>query len=168
MDIISRGTSLNWKRGKTKFKFPGKRVNIVIGYRQYITIEEAKINALNSINKYDRRKSWDSNKDLLKKICFNANLHLDIWWDVIVDSAEGLLELGYPSIATRNSELYSENPSDSAVGTYSANVSKNANFNGATAKYTNRIHSDVQLFYEDNPVFKNAVKASLDKIDIGN
>ncbi len=164
MDIISRGTKLNWERGTTKFNFDCSNLKIVIGYRQFIDGSEALNSAVDSLKKYNQRREYGLNMDILKNLVYNGNVSLDIWWDVLADSIEGIGELKYPKIATYNSELNKENPSDSAVGTYSANVTKNKNFEGASAAYTFKIHSDVQRFNSENDVFTEAVKSSLNKI----
>ena len=100
-----------------------------------------------------------------------ASFNIDIWWDVIADSFEGIGELivgllARLHISFHSSELHRLNRSDSAVGTYSAYLNNNQCFQGINSKFTDQIHSQIQRFATDNEDFFNVIRDRLAIIDL--
>lgn len=152
LDLLSRGTEKNWKRGTTDFNF--SKISVAVGKRQYITWNEVAISIFDSFKKLKRIKMPFNYFNIKNYIIF-----ADIWWDFMADTYEGLLERTIGRYcALHNSELYFRNISDSAVGTYSAYINNNNHFRGVELRSSYRIHSEVQLFKTDNDPIFEAVK----------
>lgn len=152
LDLLSRGTEKNWERGTIDFNF--SKVSVAAGRRQHITWDEVAISVFDSFKKLKRIKNPFNYFDIKNYI-----IYADILWDFIADAHEGLLErtIGR-DFALHNSELYSRNISDSAVGTYSAYINLNNHFHGVELRSSYRIHSEVQLFKPENDPIYQAVK----------
>lgn len=167
MNLIARGTEENWKRGHTLFLFEHNRVTVVIGLRKYASADETANSITDSIDKYHYIPKYHS---FLKNMAAKAYFSIDIWWDVIADSIEGIAETISNFISNiynpfHSSELNKHNRSDSAVGTYSAYLNNNSCFSGINSVFTDKIHSQIQLFSEDNEEFFQAIKDRLSIID---
>lgn len=164
-DLIARGTRANWLRGNTKFKFPTSKTTVILGTRKYITINEVAMTSIDSIGKYKNYK-------LLFNTSSRWRLHFDVWYDVLMDTIEGIGEEGlglealWPSIISHSSELNKRNISDSAVGIYSACLTNNPNFRGIGTKSTYEIHSNIQKFSgRDNLILYETLKDRLSEIE---
>ena len=164
-DLIARGTKANWDRGKTDFKFMTENTTVIAGTRKNIYPNEVMISSINSIAKYKNLK-------LLINTDSRWRLHLDVWYDVFVDTIEGILETGlgleayWPSIIWHSHELHKHNISDSAVGIYSACLTNNHHFRGIETKIVHQIHSDIKIFAgKDNLTLYEALRDRLNKID---
>ena len=162
LNLIARGTEKVWERGHTQFLFDCQRVSVLIGLRKYITPVEAGISIVDSIDKYKDYDFFPKYHSLLSDLKNIASFNIDIWWDVIADSIEvtGELILGLFSrlhISSHSSELHRFNRSDSAVGTYSAYLNSNQCFQGINSKFTNQIHSQIQIFSSSNLDFLEVI-----------
>ncbi|MBP5626971.1 hypothetical protein J6X96_02245 [bacterium] len=164
-DLIARGTRANWLRGNSKFKFPTSKTTVILGTRKYITINEVAMTSIDSIGKYKNYK-------LLFNTSSRWRLHFDVWYDVLMDTIEGIGEEGlglealWPSIISHSSELNKRNISDSAVGIYSACLTNNPNFRGIGTKSTYEIHSNIQKFSgRDNLILYEALRDRLSEIE---
>ena len=166
MNLISRGTEENWKRGNTPFLFNHQQVSVIIGLRKYATVDELANSIVDSIDKYKNYNFFPKYQSLLKDMANNTFINIDIWWDVIADSIESVLEFWTIMFANWNvslhsSELHKSNRSDSAVGTYSAYLNNNPCFSGINSKFTNRIHSQIQRFSSNNEDFLEVIRDRL-------
>ena len=94
-------------------------------------------------------------------------MFLDAFVDVGLDGVEAFLELmsHLANIVKEpleletftTSELFYKNRSDSAVGTYSANIQAQDSYHQIKSVFIDDIHSNLQKFQESNPDFVNAV-----------
>lgn len=171
LNLIARGTEEIWERGHTPFLFNCQRVSVIIGLRKYITADEAGTSIVDSIDKYKDYDFFPEYHSLLSDLKNIASFNIDIWWDVIADSFEGIGELivgllARLHISFHSSELHRLNRSDSAVGTYSAYLNNNQCFQGINSKFTDQIHSQIQRFATDNEDFFNVIRDRLAIIDL--
>ncbi|MBR5624881.1 hypothetical protein IKW72_07775 [bacterium] len=167
MNLISRGTEENWERGHTYFLFNHQMISVIIGLRKYIYIKEVGTSMVDSLGKYRRYTIFPNFHSILEDLYNNASLSVDIWWDVIADSIEGISEYITGILSKCNlfllhdNELYRLNRSDSAVGTYAAYLNNNPYFSGINSKFTDQIHSQIQRFSSNNKDFLEVVRDRL-------
>ncbi len=167
MQLIARGTEENWARGHSDFLFDNSRVTVVIGLKKYASARELATSMVDSVDKYHFVPKHQS---FLKDMANSAYFNVDIWWDVIVDSVESIMEFvssraSYIYNPYHSSELNKLNRSDSAVGTYAAYLDNISCFSGINSKFTNKIHSQIQLFPDNKEEFFQAIKDRLSIID---
>lgn len=158
-ELLSRGSRSVWERHNNPLSFKDDKITVAIGTNKYIKPKDA----------------WNATFDSLDKISFWDIFMLhklktrDALTDLIYDGLEGIGELGagvtrrYFDHRTK-SELYYKNISDSAVGTYSANLKGQNNYSKVTTYYVNKLHSETQLFEEGNSEFVNAVREKINDI----
>ncbi len=158
-ELLSRGSQSVWERHDHPFSFNPAKVTVAIGTNKYIKGEDAWNATFDSL---DKISPWDIFK-LHKLKTRDAQI------DVLYDFLEGIGELGAGyfrrkfDVATK-SELYYKNISDSAVGTYSANLKGQGIYNGVNTYYDNKLHSETQLFDDKNIKFVNAVREKINDI----
>ena len=158
-ELLSRGSRSVWERHNNPLSFKDDKITVAIGTNKYIKPKDA----------------WNATFDSLDKISFWDIFMLhklktrDALTDLIYDGLEGIGELG-AGVTRRHfdhrtkSELYYKNISDSAVGTYSANLKGQNNYSKVTTYYVNKLHSETQLFEEGNSEFVNAVREKINDI----
>lgn len=154
--LLSRTTEHVWYRYKNPFNFDKSKITVIIGTRKYIEINETFSSTLDSLLKIE------SPGDI-----FDIRKIFDAFVDVPLDGAEALLELlahlyncGQEKIQLdtfTTSELFYRNRSDSAVGTYSANIQAQSSYRNVKKIIIDDIHSNLQKFQKSNPDFVNAV-----------
>lgn len=156
-ELLSRGSQSVWERHDHPFSFNPAKVTVAIGTNKYIRAKDAFEATFDSLGKI-------SIEDI-----FNIHKMHDALIDILYDAAEGTGELGAGyfrrkfDVATK-SELYYKNISDSAVGTYSANLKGQGIYNGVNTYYDNKLHSETQLFDDKNIKFVNAVREKINDI----
>ena len=157
-ELLSRGSQSVWERHDHPFSFKPAKITVAMGTNKYIR----------------GRDAFEATVDSLDKISFLELFYMpeksyDALIDVLCDGIEGLGELGAGhfrrkyDIATK-SELYSKNISDSAVGTYSANLKGHGIYKDVNTYYDNKLHSETQLFNDKNLKFVNAVREKINDI----
>ena len=161
-ELLSRGSQSVWERHNNPLSFKDDKITVAIGTNKYIEMKD----------------SWKATIDSLDKISFWDVFNLykfhktyDAISDIFCDGIEGIGEL-FVGAARRNpkldwapkSELYYKNISDSAVGTYSANLKGQKSYNNARTYYAKKLHSETQLFEENNSEFVNAVCGKINDI----
>ena len=154
--LLSRTTEHVWYRYKNPFVFDKSMMTVIIGTRKYIEINEAFSSTVDSLYKIK------SPGDL-----FDSHKFFDAFVDVGLDGVEAFLELmsHLANIVKEpleletftTSELFYKNRSDSAVGTYSANIQAQDSYHQIKSVFIDDIHSNLQKFQESNPDFVNAV-----------
>ena len=159
--MLSRGSQSVWERHNNPLSFNDDKITVAIGTNKYIKGEDAWNATFDSL---DKISPWDIFK-LHKLKTRDAQI------DVLYDFLEGIAELGAGAIRSnpkldmaKKSELYYNNISDSAVGTYSANLKGQNSYNNVTTYYVNKLHSETQRFEENNSEFVNAVRGKINDI----
>ena len=159
-ELLSRGSQSVWERHDHPFRFKPAKITVAIGTNKYIRGRDAFEATFDSL---DKISFWDV-------ISFSKiNKTSDALIDVLYDLIEGLGELGAGHFRRKydivtKSELYSKNISDSAVGTYSANLKGQGIYNDVNTYYDNKLHSETQLFDDKNLKFVNSVREKINDI----
>lgn len=161
-ELLSRGSQSVWERHDRPLRFKDDKITVAIGTNKYIGAKEFLESTFDSLGKIS---IWDAFN------LYKFHKTYDAISDIFCDGIEGIGELIFGA-ARRNpkldwaqkSELYYKNISDSAVGTYSANLKGQKNYNNATTYYVNKLHSETQLFKNDNSEFVNAVRGKINDI----
>lgn len=154
-DLLSRGTENIWYRHNNPFVFNGTNITVAIGTDKYISSLDGVVSTVDSVNKIDE---------------FDLQKIYDAIIDIPIDGVEALLErlVGHASKIMLNpattSELYHKNTSDSAVGTYSANLKAQNYYKNISTYYDKKLHSKLQKFEISNTNFVNAVKVKINSI----
>lgn len=157
--LLSRGSASVWDRKYKALSFNSAKITVAIGTNKYITL----------------KNGFDSTVDSLFRIRFEDFLDLDQLFDKVsdflVDGIEAGCEIALGLLYEKGemdlfvtSELYYKNESDSAVGTYSANMGAQNVYKDIKSYYDNKTHSQLQLFNKDNHKFIEAVKNKINDI----
>ena len=160
-ELLSRGSQSVWERHNNPLSFNDDKITVAIGTNKYIKGEDAWEATVDSL---DKISPWDI-------FMLHQLKTQDALTDVFYDLLEGIGELSFGAFSrspkldfAKKSELYYKNISDSAVGTYSANLKGQNTYSKVTTYYVNKLHSETQRFEENNSEFVNAVRVKINDI----